>query len=197
MIKPKILLHICCAPCSIPVIKFLEKRDFVITGFWYNPNIWPKEEYEKRFESLIKYESKKRIPIIYDDSWFPQLDANLPSDKRCSFCYEARLYKTAERAEQLGFDFFTTTLLVSPYQKHEIIKNLSEDISQDFGVNFYYEDFRPLFYSHKKEAKELGLYHQSYCGCQPSIKEADIKEAEETRKKQREQEKAKKNSSSS
>ncbi|MEA3369670.1 MAG: epoxyqueuosine reductase QueH [Candidatus Ratteibacteria bacterium] len=185
MIKPKMLLHICCAPCAIPVIKILEKRDFLITGFWYNPNIWPEKEYEERREALRQYKEKKDMAIIYDDCWAPRSDSNFSSERRCPGCYEERLTRTVQTAERLSFDFFTTTLLVSPYQKHFAIRDLAEDIGLQFGVNFYYEDFRPFFYRYKKEASELGLYHQRYCGCK-----ASIKEAEETRKKQRAKRKA-------
>lgn len=188
MIIPKILLHICCAPCSLSVIKILEKKNFSITGFWYNPNIWPKDEYERRLEALEQYEKKKNLSIIYDTYWAPKLDFDVSPrpcmqergepDKRCPFCYEERLLKTAMTAERLNFDFFTTTLLISPYQKHEVIRSLGEDISTDFGVNFYYEDFRTLFYHNREEYRALNLYHQHYCGCK-----ASIKEAEETRKK--------------
>jgi len=151
----------------------------LITGFWYNPNIWPREEYEKRKESLVKYEAEKGMAVMYDDSWKAELNSG-PSFKRCPLCYEERLAKTAQTAGNLNFDFFTTTLLVSPYQKHRLIINLAEEISREFGVNFYYEDFRHFFYSYRKEAHKLGLYHQKYCGCKPSIKEA-----EETRKRQK------------
>ena len=182
MIKPRVLLHICCAPCSIPVIKFLEKQEFSITGFWYNPNIWPEEEYEKRIEALIQYEREKGLSIIYKDQWQPQENPDPDSNRRCLLCYEDRLSKIAQTAEESAFDFFTTTLLVSPYQKHELIRDLALDLAQDYGINFYYEDFRPLFAGHKKEARELGLYQQRYCGCKASIKEAE-RTREEQRKK--------------
>jgi len=180
MIKPKILLHICCAPCAIPILKILEKKNFLITGFWYNPNIWPKEEYEKRLGSLIQYEREKGLFIVYDYSCVPRAEPDSLTDRRCVFCYEDRLNKTAQKAEELDFDYFTTTLLVSPYQKHTMLRDMAEGVSQIFGVNFYYEDFRPFFYRYRKEAQGLGLYHQKYCGCKPSIEEA-----EETRRRQR------------
>ncbi len=179
MITPKILLHICCAPCCIPVFKLLEKKGFAITGFWYNPNIWPKEEYEKRRGALAQYGTERNFDVIFDESLAVSPEISIFNKERCLLCYEDRLVKTAKIAQDLDFDYFTTTLLVSPYQKHALIRNLGEDIGQDFRVNFFYEDFRPLFYRYRKEIKESNLYHQRYCGCKPSIKEA-----EETRKAQ-------------
>ena len=189
MIRSKVLLHICCAPCAIPVIKILEKRDFLINGFWYNPNIWPEEEYQKRREALRQYKEKRGLTVIYDDCWAPRSDSDFPSGRRCPGCYEERLTGTVQMAKRVNSDFFTTTLLVSPYQKHFAIKDMAEDIGRQFGVNFYYEDFRPFFYRDKKEAVELGLYHQHYCGCKASIQEAG-----KTRKKQKAEKKTSSNS---
>ena len=96
-------------------------------------------------------------------------------ENRCSLCYKIRLIKTANRAIQEGFDAFTTTLLVSPYQKHELIREIGVRIGKDLSINFVYLDFRPGFYEGKNEAKKLDLYSQKYCGCIFSEKERYLK----------------------
>ena len=98
-------------------------------------------------------------------------------ENRCAFCYKIRLIKTANFAKEQNFDGFTTTLLISPYQKHELIKEIGEKIGADLGINFFYSDFRPGFYEGKNEARNLGLYSQKYCGCIFSEKERYLKKA--------------------
>ncbi|MDI6916405.1 MAG: epoxyqueuosine reductase QueH [Thermoplasmatales archaeon] len=169
----RILAHVCCAPCYVPVHKRLINEGHDVTGFWYNPNIHPFMEYRARLEALMKYQETEGINIIYRDEYPLKefLKGQINSDDRCRFCYSQRLNKTAETAKEKGFDAFTTTLLESPFQKHAMIKNIGESIGKQNNIRFYYEDFRKWHEQGKKEASSLSLYRQRYCGCIFSEKE--------------------------
>jgi predicted adenine nucleotide alpha hydrolase (AANH) superfamily ATPase len=170
----KLLLHVCCANCAIYPLKMLLDEGHQVFGYWYNPNIHPFTEYQKRLEAVRYLEEKKSFPVFYNDSY--DLEKFLKAavqdvENRCDFCYKIRLIKTANLAKAQGFDGFTTTLLVSLHQKHELIKEIAEKIGADLGIRFSYRDFRPGFYEGKDEGKRLELYRQKYCGCIFSEKE--------------------------
>ncbi len=169
----RILAHICCAPCYVPVHHRLTDEGHIVTGFWYNPNIHPFMEYRARLEGLMKYQKIENIEIIYKDEYNLKefLKGQINADDRCEFCYNQRLNETAETAKEKKFDAFTTTLLESPFQKHELIKSIGESIGKENNIRFYYEDFRGLHQQGKKEASSLSLYRQRYCGCIFSEKE--------------------------
>ncbi len=167
----KLLLHMCCGPCSTFPIQELLKENFEIQGFFYNPNIHPIEEHVRRKENVEKLSRITNIPVIYDDEfrqdeWEGMKDIG---EARCNRCYSLRLEKAAEFAAQNGYDAFTTTLLVSPYQKHDLIKELGENYARKYGVDFAYRDFRPGFRQGQQMAKEMELYRQKYCGCILSV----------------------------
>jgi predicted adenine nucleotide alpha hydrolase (AANH) superfamily ATPase len=179
-VKPamRLLLHICCACCTPYPLKILSEEGHQVSGFWYNPNIHPFSEYQNRLNAVKSFESLKSFPVFYYDSY--DLEKYLKSvmndlENRCSYCYKIRLIKTANEALKQGFDGFTTTLLVSPHQKHELVKEIGEKIGKDLGIEFVYRDFRPGFYEGKNEAKRLDLYSQKYCGCIFSEKERYLK----------------------
>lgn len=159
-----VLLHTCCGPCGFSATKFLSGR-FDTKYYWYNPNIQPLPEYEKRLST-----AKKILSLIIDDYnnelWMEKvMDISSQKDKRCVECYRLRLTKTAQKSKELKTDFFSTTLLVSPYQQHDILKKTGGDIARRIGANFYYYDGRPDFYKNLNEFKKSGLYTQKYCGC--------------------------------
>ncbi|MCD6370046.1 MAG: epoxyqueuosine reductase QueH [Thermoplasmata archaeon] len=167
----KILLHACCAPCLMAPYKNLsESHD--ITVFWYNPNIQPYREYLRRLRTFREYTQKIGVKVIEDLS-YPLEDwlykASILSRKsnvlRCRFCYADRLFKTAKKAKDLGMDAFTTTLLLAPYQKHEMVKEIGGSIASRVGIKFYYEDMRKWFDESEKMARNAGIYRQGYCGC--------------------------------
>lgn len=168
-----ILLHICCGPCLIYPFKRLKEEGFKIKGFYYNPNIYPADEYSKRKESLEFLSKDLQLEVespAYRQSDFLQaIDKKENTPERCLACWSLRLQKTAQTAKEKGSRLFSTTLLVSPYQDHETLKQLGNHIAKDTGVDFYYEDFRPGFRQAYREAKERGLYLQKYCGCKYSI----------------------------
>jgi len=168
----KLLLHACCAPCltySYGVLS--EEHD--VTAFWYNPNIHPYREYEKRLESLELFSEKKGIEVIYDTDYPLKgcLEGMIEKENRCKFCYRKRLYKTAEYASDRGFEAFSTTLTISPYQDHDLIKSIGEEIEEILDIGFVYKDLREGFSKSHQISREMGLYMQGYCGCIFSEKE--------------------------
>ena len=167
--KMKVLMHACCAPCSVYCIDTLKKEKIVPDIFWYNPNIHPYKEYEQRRDCLINYAKQINLNCIVEDEYgLDEFCKNVANDldTRCvTYCYKVRLRKTFEYAKENGYDAVTTTLLYSIYQKHDYIKYLMENLSEEFGIKFLYRDFRYGFWEGHNKAKELGLYMQKYCGC--------------------------------
>jgi hypothetical protein len=164
----KLLLHCCCAPCSIACIKNLCSEEIDMQLFWYNPNIHPFTEYKNRLDCFTGYAQSKKLNYYIDDeyglrSFLKETFNNLES--RCQICYWTRLYKTAFYAVQNNFSAFSTTLLISPYQDHGMIKRIGEEIAAVQKIDFFYRDFRPFFSEGKKKARESGMYMQKYCGC--------------------------------
>ena len=170
----KALIHICCANCLIYPLKTLREEGWDVMGFFYNPNIHPYQEYQRRLEAMREYEKEAAIQVIYRDEY--DLEEFLRGvafreDERCRFCYHLRLEATALVAKRGKFDAFTSTLLHSRHQNHELIKTIGEQIGKEQGVQFLYQDFRDGWKEGIEESKTLGLYRQSYCGCIYSEKE--------------------------
>lgn len=164
----RILLHCCCAPCSVSCIDPLLNEGFHLTAFWYNPNIHPFKEYEARRNCFINYMADIGVPVVVkEDYGLREFVKNVSGDieNRCEYCYTHRLLDTAKYAAENGFDGFTSTLFSSIYQNHELLKKAAEEFSQKYNIKFIYRDFRPNFRSGNQKAKELGLYMQKYCGC--------------------------------
>ncbi|MDO7788864.1 epoxyqueuosine reductase QueH [Desulforamulus aquiferis] len=164
----KLLLHTCCGPCSIYPLQSLQNKDYDVYGLFYNPNIHPYTEFKKRRDQLEDYAQKQAWKVIFDENY--GLEEYLQEVvhreiRRCQLCYNMRLKRTAQMAKKGNFDAFSTTLLVSPFQKHELIKELGETLGQQYDVEFYYEDFRPGFKEATAKSKELEMYRQQYCGC--------------------------------
>jgi predicted adenine nucleotide alpha hydrolase (AANH) superfamily ATPase len=157
----------CCAPCSVYPVSVLQQENIEIHGFFYNPNIHPKEEFLRRKENVDKFSLLKGIPVYCSDDFLQEKWENFKGaeDDRCTMCYSIRMEKAALFAKENGFDAFTTSLLVSPYQKHDLIKEIGMYYAKKHGVDFYYRDFRPGFRNGQQQAKELGLYRQKFCGC--------------------------------
>ena len=165
----KVLLHTCCAPCIIFPFKQLNKKGIEVLGFFYNPNIFPISEYKARRDALVSLSGKQNIDVLFPEyspsDFFSSIKENESGPERCQICWSMRLRRTARVAKERGFDSFSTTLLVSPYQDQEKLKEIGEKVSGEENITFYYEDFRPGFRSAHNEAKEKGLYCQKYCGC--------------------------------
>ena len=165
----KLLMHTCCAPCSVYCIDKLRSENIEPVLYWYNPNIHPYTEYKIRRDTLREYSDSINIQAIFEEDYGLREFCNnaiKDLDNRCSnYCYKVRLEQTVKYAKENKFDSFTTTLLVSPYQKHEDIKEICEELSQKYNIEFLYRDFREGFRKGQTTAKELGLYMQKDCGC--------------------------------
>jgi hypothetical protein len=163
-----ILLHVCCGPCATYVAKSLLDKGLRVTAFWYNPNVHPFREHQLRLEAMQTLSQKTNLPLIvaegYDMLEYFHAVVGHESN-RCPDCYRLRLEKTARIAHEKGFDSFTTTLLISPHQEHDLIRELGEELGKKHSVEFCYEDFRPGFRESHRISREFGLYHQGYCGC--------------------------------
>ncbi len=137
-------------------------------GFFYNPNIHPYTEYRQRFDALQEYARQQELKIIGDANYDPVEyfhHITFREQKRCLLCYQIRLQKTAQMARSGKFDYFSTTLLVSPFQKHHFIKEAGEIAAEKYGVPFLYRDFRDQYKETVSRSREAGLYRQQYCGC--------------------------------
>lgn len=165
----KLLMHTCCAPCSVYCIDSLREEGIEPVSYWYNPNIHPYVEYKTRRDTLIEYSKIANFELIINEEYgLREFCKNVIGDlgNRCvNYCYRVRLEATAKYAKENGYDAFTSTLFVSPYQKHEELKKLCEEISKKYDIEFLYRDFRVGFRVGQAKARELGLYMQKYCGC--------------------------------
>ncbi len=180
--KQKILLHSCCGPCSSAVI-FALKDQFDISIFYYNPNIFPEEEYLHRKSEQIKLVEKlneegeniKIIDVEYDPENYEKYVCGLENEKeggaRCTKCFRLRLEKTAKVAKENGFDIFGTTLTVSPHKNAPLINQIGSELENEVGIKFLVSDFKKKDgYKHSIElSKKYDLYRQNYCGCKYSI----------------------------
>lgn len=154
----------------------LDSRGVGLKGLWFNPNIHPEGEYALRLNTLKQLQGLWRLDIDYTDRYGLKdyLDALEGHEGvRCEVCYRMRLEETASKAKEEGFDAFSTTLLVSPYQKHDLLVEIGNGLQEKYDVEFYYEDFRPGYREGVGISKELGLYRQRYCGCIYSRDERD------------------------
>ena len=165
----KLLMHTCCAPCSVYCIDELRSRGIEPTLYWYNPNIHPYTEYMARRDCVKEYAQKINVKAVFEDEYgLDEFCKNVSKNinARCvNYCYLVRLRKTFEYAKANGYDTVTTTLLYSIYQKHDFIKKLMEDLRKEFEIDFLYIDFRKGFWQGHEKAIEQGLYMQKYCGC--------------------------------
>lgn len=176
----RMLLHTCCAPCVLSVRKAFAERGFEVVGFFFNPNIHPYLEYRRRMESLKDYAARQGFPVIYADGY--DLEGFLRrvvhnEAERCRLCYEIRLEETARAASEEGFDCFSSSLLASPYQKHDVVRGAGEAAGARWGVTFGYVDSRPAWRAAMEEARRMRLYLQPYCGCVYSEKERYFRKA--------------------
>jgi len=170
----KLLMHICCGPCTIFPLKELRTQGHEVVGAFYNPNIHPYQEYQRRRQTLSDYAEKSFLQIICPDDYLMEeflRQVAFKEKERCDYCLMDRLKYTAWLAHTEKYDGFTTTLLYSKHQKHDKIREIGESLSKQLGVAFYYQDFRVGWDEGIKISKELGMYRQNYCGCIYSEKE--------------------------
>ncbi len=170
----KLLLHICCGPCSIYPIRVLREKNVFLNGYFYRSNIHPYTECLKRQETLTSYARQIDLPLMVDEDYDLEgflRNAVYRETERCRFCYYHRLTATARIAKREGFDAFSTTLLYSKYQKHDLIQSIGRAVGEEIGLPFYYEDFRVGWKEGVSVSKQMGMYRQQYCGCIYSEKE--------------------------
>lgn len=165
---PRILLHTCCGPCTLYPLDRLRQLSWHVHGFFYNPNIHPFQERQRRLDALHTVSSQRELPLIvrpeYELERFLRAVA-FREESRCILCYSMRIEATARLARKSRFDAFTSTLLYSRHQQHTLIRSVAEDAARKHGIPFLYEDFRTGWSDGQGAAKAMGLYRQSYCGC--------------------------------
>lgn len=185
--KPRLLLHACCAPCSSYVLEYLAEY-FDITIFFFNPNISPKSEYDFREAELIRLITEMPLPgniKLVAGEYRPEdfykmaegLEALAEGGERCKRCYRMRLKETAEYAKKNGFDYFTTTLSISPYKNAEWLNSIGKELGDELGIEYLFSDFKKKNgYKRSCELSNIyGLYRQDYCGCEFSKKAKEKK----------------------
>jgi predicted adenine nucleotide alpha hydrolase (AANH) superfamily ATPase len=164
----KVLMHICCGPCSVYTLKKLREEGADVYGYFFNPNIHPYTEFKKRLSTLQDYAKYASLPLAIDKTY--DLDTFLRGaldhgKDRCLFCYRMRLEKAFRKGTEDRVDAVTTTLLYSKYQRHDDIRNIGEELSVTHGIPFLYRDFREGWKEGVEESKALNMYRQKYCGC--------------------------------
>ncbi|MCR4688610.1 MAG: epoxyqueuosine reductase QueH [Saccharofermentans sp.] len=176
-----LLLHACCGPCAMYPLELLTGQGKDLEIFWYNPNIHPEFEWNRRYENLQIAADHYKVSLIKgDDSceeeyWLSKTYLE-EFETRCDMCYDMRMDAIAKFASENGFDSFSTTLLVSPYQQHDKIANIAETKARKYNVDFEYIDFRPGFRHGQDLAREIGLYRQKFCGCIFSLEESKFRD---------------------
>lgn len=182
--RPKLLLHSCCGPCSSYVLSALIDY-FDITVYFYNPNIYPNEEYNKRLKEQIKLINEmnnNKIDIVetpYDDedyyTYIKGHEKDPEGGARCHLCYQYRMQKTCIYAKKNNYDYFTTTLSVSPYKNSKVLNEIGKSLEEQYKIKYLYSDFKKKD-GYKKSielSKKYNLYRQDYCGCKYSIRKID------------------------
>jgi hypothetical protein len=164
----KLLLHICCAPCAIYPVSRLRAQGIQTTGYFYRSNIHPFQECQRRHQTLVAWSEQAGLPLIsakeYDLQGFLR-QIVFRETERCRICYHLRLTATAHIARHGGFDAFSSTLLYSRYQRHDVIQATGEAVAREVGVEFHYADYRPGWQEGVEASRRLNLYRQPYCGC--------------------------------
>lgn len=170
----RVLLHTCCGPCALYPLASLRAEGMDITGFFYNHNIHPYQEYARRRDAAKQMADLEGMTLIVQDEYrLEEFLANVAAepDKRCGYCYASRLDAVAVTAKDNGFDAFTSSLFYSRYQNHDLMRQKAEESAERYGIQFVYRDFRSGWQEGIRCSKELGLYRQQYCGCIYSEKE--------------------------
>ena len=185
-----LLLHMCCGPCSCYPVKKLREEGIEPVGYFFNPNIHPYKEWERRLQAAKEFAAKVKMEIHTDEEYRLRdflkkaLIAETEPNGRCTMCYTWRLEQTAKFAAANGFEAFTSTLFYSIYQQHELMRRTAEHFAEIYGVQFYYEDFRPGWQEGIDISRELELYRQPYCGCIFSEEERYSKAIRKARRKE-------------
>jgi len=181
----KLLLHCCCGPCAAGSLPQFLEAGYEPFGWYWNPNIHPYQEHKARRLSFVELFESKGLPYEAStdyplEEWLAAVAA--APESRCEHCYRTRLEAAACKARDMAYPCYSTTLLISPYQNHELLHRLGEEYGKKYGVDFAYLDLRPGFRSGQDTARQAGLYMQKYCGCIYSEKERYVKKKKKERK---------------
>ena len=163
-----VLVHCCCAHCAAYTIDYWKRQGYKASALWYNPNIHPYMEHQHRLEAVESLAQEMNWPLTvaggYDIiDYFRQVVGN--ESQRCQYCFRLRLSKTAQIACQMSFDAFTTTLLISPHQKHDLLREIGDELAEEKGIDFLYADLRKRYSDSRRMTKPMNLHRQQYCGC--------------------------------
>ena len=165
----RVLSHVCCGPCYTAVHEILGQAGHDQAVFYYNPNIHPADEYRRRLAHLKRFCALNSVPAIIGEyetqDYFDAVGGDQEQPDRCIRCYRLRLERTVETAARNDYDAFTTSLLLSPYQYHDELREVGYEVGRDFGVEFLYRDFRPAYRRSIELSKAFEMYRQKYCGC--------------------------------
>jgi predicted adenine nucleotide alpha hydrolase (AANH) superfamily ATPase len=164
----KILLHLCCGPCTTYPLTVLREEGHEAFGFFYNPNIHPYREFKRRLTALESFSKFTNFSVEYDRNYGLKEFLRkivFHEDSRCGLCYAMRLEPTVKKALEIGADAFSSTLLYSRYQNQKLIRSQAEKLAKQYGIPFYYKDFREGWQQGIDMSKEMDLYRQPYCGC--------------------------------
>lgn len=176
--QKKILMHVCCGPCAEWPVEAIRAEGFSPDAYFYNPNIHPQAEHDKRLFNMRKMAEKHKIKLFEDDKsdelYWRSLD-KLSKEEHCQICYRLRLFEAARFAKEHGYPYMTTSLQVSPYQDQSLIETIAREACQKYGVNFISRNFKENFRLGQDMAKEDELYRQKYCGCIYSLNETHPK----------------------
>ena len=164
----RVLMHVCCGPCTVYPLRVLREEGVDVRGYFYNPNIHPFREFKRRIGALVQLADHQGFEVEIDREYglveYLRRVVN-QEDTRCPICYDMRLERAAARAAELAMDAFTTTLLYSRYQNHALLREKGEALARKYGIGFLYRDFRQGWQEGIDGAIEMGLYRQPYCGC--------------------------------
>lgn len=175
-----LLLHVCCANCSIIPVKILREMNLHVDGFFFNNNIHPYTEFRRRLVTAQEYAEKVNLDLIIREEYLLEsFLANVASepDTRCEYCYSSRMDEAARYAAENDYDYFSTSLLYSKYQNHEMIQQIGNEMAKKYAIKFWYEDFRTGWQEGIRLSKGMELYRQQYCGCIYSEKDRYYREA--------------------
>ena len=163
-----VLVHSCCAHCAAYTVDYWRQQGYEVSTLWYNPNIHPYTEHQHRLEAMQSLAQEMDLPLMIDGGYdiidyFRRVVGH--EAERCSYCFRLRLSKTSEVARQKGFSAFTTTLLISRHQKHDLLREIGSELAVEKGIDFLYADLRKRYSDSRHMTKGLNLYRQQYCGC--------------------------------
>jgi predicted adenine nucleotide alpha hydrolase (AANH) superfamily ATPase len=168
MSGPSLLLHCCCAHCTAYTVDYWRRQGYSVHGYWYNPNIHPYAEHQTRLEAMKSLAGQLELPLVIADSYdIIEYFRRVAGDEagRCRHCFRLRLLKTAIAAREMGVGAFTTSLLISSHQQHDLLGLVGREVAGETGLDFAYADLRKRYSDSRRITKGRQLYRQQYCGC--------------------------------